>query len=625
MPSEDSLPPLSSFTNRWVIAFVTFFAYVGFHSTRKSFSVIKPSLVPATKVCNPCKGDPSDIGAPSLLWQSGQNPESHLCTARPWLEAGGLAQIMNVTSDGCWYMVNGYTECGLPLPTPSLWYMAICLRRILNPTPLVLVGSAPTLEATAHVLSFFLRVLGTCDGPPNTQLGQLVMEAQHLAPALHRATAPCLCGCAVCRLRPLCHAHRTEVLGLMDTLFMMCYAFGLYASGLIADALPLRLVLTTGMLVSAVMTAAFGVLGRVGVHAAVPFLVVWALNGLVQSSGWPAVTAYMGNWFGKRKRGAVIGLWAGNASTGNIVGTALCVIALHLFGGPDDTREMGWQFCMVLTACFLALMGIIVFLFAAPTPMMLGLPDPNQEETDEDVHKASAHPHVHQKSTRSSGYGAINYDPDARWSDDEDEEAGFFRNLLTVMRATFPYLQLYSSSVHLAHYHAVHSVGMSTQNAAWFSMLFDAGEVFGGFLGGWLTDRMGARSPFIFVSTCASCAFIFMVKSTTSTGPLGAILFAAGAFMGGPANLIAGVVAADLGTLPTLKGNERLIATTAAIVDGTGSIGAAGFQILVGHLCKDLGNKKNVQTLFLSFVIGNGLCALLLLPVLWDESKVMYR
>jgi sugar phosphate permease len=54
--------------------------------------------------------------------------------------------------------------------------------------------------------------------------------------------------------------------------------------------------------------------------------------------------------------------------------------------------------------------------------------------------------------------------------------------------------------------------------------------------------------------------------------------------IGGPSGLITGCISADLGNDPTLKGNARAMSTVTGIIDGTGSVGAALVQYLVGYL-----------------------------------------
>ncbi|KAG0477672.1 hypothetical protein HPP92_012391 [Vanilla planifolia] len=67
--------------------------------------------------------------------------------------------------------------------------------------------------------------------------------------------------------------------------------------------------------------------------------------------------------------------------------------------------------------------------------------------------------------------------------------------------------------------------------------------------------------------------------------PCNAILMLiAGLFVNGPYALITTAVSADLGTHGSLKGNSRALATVTAIIDGTGSAGAAIGPLLTGYL-----------------------------------------
>lgn len=61
-------------------------------------------------------------------------------------------------------------------------------------------------------------------------------------------------------------------------------------------------------------------------------------------------------------------------------------------------------------------------------------------------------------------------------------------------------------------------------------------------------------------------------------------MFVTGMFVNGPYALITTAVSADLGTHKSLKGNSRALATVTAIIDGTGSIGAAVGPLLTGYI-----------------------------------------
>jgi OPA family glycerol-3-phosphate transporter-like MFS transporter 1/2 len=52
------------------------------------------------------------------------------------------------------------------------------------------------------------------------------------------------------------------------------------------------------------------------------------LAGLFQSTGWPSVVSIVANWFGKGKRGLIMGIWNAHTSIGNILGTVVAASLL---------------------------------------------------------------------------------------------------------------------------------------------------------------------------------------------------------------------------------------------------------------------------------------------------------
>ncbi len=77
---------------------------------------------------------------------------------------------------------------------------------------------------------------------------------------------------------------------------------GLYISGAIGDRLDMRKVLSVGMCSAAVCVFMFGCVSEwLHIYNKAYYIVFWILNGLLQSSGWPAMVAVMGNWFGESR------------------------------------------------------------------------------------------------------------------------------------------------------------------------------------------------------------------------------------------------------------------------------------------------------------------------------------
>lgn len=116
--------------------------------------------------------------------------------------------------------------------------------------------------------------------------------------------------------------------------------------------------------------------------------------------------------------------------------------------------------------------------------------------------------------------------------------------------------------------------------------MFDVGGVVGGILAGHISDRLDARA--ITAASFMYCAIpaLFFYRSyghVSMTINIG-LMLVTGMFVNGPYALITTAVSTDLGTHSSLKGNSRALATVTAIIDGTGSIGAAMGPLLTGYI-----------------------------------------
>lgn len=127
---------------------------------------------------------------------------------------------------------------------------------------------------------------------------------------------------------------------------------------------------------------------------------------------------------------------------------------------------------------------------------------------------------------------------------------------------------------------------LSNEEAGNLSTMFDVGGVVGGILAGHISDRLDARAitaaSFMY---CAIPALFFYRSYGHISMTLNIVLMLiTGMFVNGPYALITTAVSADLGTHSSLKGNSRALATVTAIIDGTGSIGAAIGPLLTGYI-----------------------------------------
>ncbi|TXG50882.1 hypothetical protein EZV62_023406 [Acer yangbiense] len=98
----------------------------------------------------------------------------------------------------------------------------------------------------------------------------------------------------------------------------------------VGDRIDLRLFLVFGMVGSGLLTVVFRFGYWFSVNLLVYYIAVQILCGLLQSIGWPCVVLVVGNWFGKEKRGLIMGLWNSPTSVGNIVSGVVSVVPCPL-------------------------------------------------------------------------------------------------------------------------------------------------------------------------------------------------------------------------------------------------------------------------------------------------------
>ncbi|POI22803.1 hypothetical protein CIB84_013449, partial [Bambusicola thoracicus] len=102
-------------------------------------------------------------------------------------------------------------------------------------------------------------------------------------------------------------------------------------------------------------------------------------------------------------------------------------------------------------------------------------------------------------------------------------------------------------------------------------------------------------------------------------GGILAMLIVCGALVNGPYALITTAVSADLGTHESLKGNARALSTVTAIIDGTGSVGAA-----LGPLLAGLISPTGWNNVFYMLIAADVLACLLLARVVVKEVRAWY-
>ena len=186
------------------------------------------------------------------------------------------------------------------------------------------------------------------------------------------------------------------ILSQMDMAFMFTYAIGSFISGRLGDTFPQKCAVLSSTRAQRILQApillclcarsviiGLGLLGSLlclGLiwffqvidivnenYALGFFLFVFAqfLHGLFQSTGGPVNTSIMGNWFPKKGRGLIFGLWTCHQYVGDII-SGLATAAIVNAG-------FAWQWALIVPAVANGVWGIVNFMFLPNSPAEVGI------------------------------------------------------------------------------------------------------------------------------------------------------------------------------------------------------------------------------------------------------------
>ncbi|XP_046854310.1 glucose-6-phosphate exchanger SLC37A2-like [Xenia sp. Carnegie-2017] len=416
-----------------------------------------------------------------------------------------------------------------------------------------------------------------------------------------------------------------SLLGYLDASFLAAYAVGMFISGFVAEHMDIRLFLTAGMFLSGFFSILFGFGYFLKIHSLTFFILMQVLAGFAQSSGWPAVVEAIGNWFGKGQRGLIMGIWNSHASVGNIVGSAVAAV------WSDD--RWGWSF--VVPGLMIIGAGFTVFFFLVVDPSHVDCSPPehhlkprtisrtvNDEETDsdqtsllnnytQDVQNMVRHSRARKKgqhgadSKAISFFGALCLPGVIEYS-----LCLFFAKLVS-------YTFLYWLPYYINHTD-IGGIRYDSRKAGDLSSFFDVGGIIGGIVAGVISDRTNCSgiTCVIMLVLAAPAIFIYRFYSNNSLLKNVVLMIVSGIFVNGPYGLITTAVSANLATQKALRGDTKAMAIVTAIIDGTGSLGAA-----LGPLLTSFFSNNNWNDVFYMLITANILAAMLLTRQVSYEIK----
>ncbi|OIT29974.1 PREDICTED: putative glycerol-3-phosphate transporter 5 [Nicotiana attenuata] len=395
-------------------------------------------------------------------------------------------------------------------------------------------------------------------------------------------------------------------LGELDLAFLLAYSIGMYFAGHIGDNIDLRLFLTVGMLGSGILVIAFGLGYFLDVHWLLFFVTVQILCGLFQSIGWPCVVAVIGNWFGKAKRGLIMGVWNSNTSVGNIIGSLVA----------SSVLSFGWGWSFLLPGIFILVVAVFVYMFLVVSPDHIGL-ELASKEIEMNVEGVA----LVGKETGEAEEEGVVVEPETEGA------IGFLQAWRLPGVAPYAFCLFFSKLVAYTFLYwlpfylrqtVVAGVQLSHKSAGILSTVFDIGGVVGGVLAGVTSDIIEARgvTSIVFLLLSMPALLFYRIYGSVSMFTNITLMLVSGALVNGPYSLITTAVAADLGTQSDIKGNSRALATVSAIIDATGSVGAALGPLLAGYI-----STRGWNSVFVMLILSIFIASLLLIPIVKNEIK----
>jgi sugar phosphate permease len=326
-------------------------------------------------------------------------------------------------------------------------------------------------------------------------------------------------------------------LGALASIGVFAYAIGKFLSGGLTDFLGGRRAFLLGSAGAISCTALFALGGGLPI-----FTLAWALNRLLQSTGWPGAVKLTSRWFSFSSYGAAMGF----------------ISLSYLFGDAAARRFMGWMIAHGVgwRGVFFAAAGVMLIIFLAnllllkESPRVIGEAEPPANPLNlVDEHKGST------KTALKSALTAF-LRSRAFWI------VCFLSLGTTLLRETFnTWTPTYFTEV----------AGLSKAEAASKSALF---PFFGGvsvLLAGFISDRLGrnGRAMVILIGLLLSNAGLWSLGHAQFSGSpaLPVFLVTAIAFtLIGPYSYLAGAISLDFG-------GKQGSATASGIIDGVGYLG----------------------------------------------------
>lgn len=440
--------------------------------------------------------------------------------------------------------------------------------------------------------------------------------------------------------------HANKLFGYLDTAFLSSYAIGMFFSGILAERMDLRLLLTLGCALSGLGLIAAGLARQFEIHSLAYFIGVQIISGGLQSTGWPVVVTCVGNWLAKSERGLIYGLWNSHTNLGNVLGAVIA--------GAFVKQDWGLSF--IVPGIIMLVVALIQWLFLVPHPSDVlnrtifddknSNSQPEALENGKDIQKS----YVNGKNVNSIANFKSSISIDSASSSDTDcDHHTKSRQLKTSTSSTclndnnsnnhqavsfwralcipgvieyslclfFSKLVSYTFLYWLPKYLAA-TRSLDSQESAFQSIWFDIGGIVGAIIAGLCSDVLSTDGLICGTMLLGAIPAMFSFQSISaskSTWLIDASLQAlVGALVNGPYCLITTSVSVDLGD--RIKDGHAM-ATVAAIIDGMGSLGAVVGPLIAGFISRS----DDWWPVFMMLIVSNAMATVCLTRIIFREIR----
>jgi len=365
-------------------------------------------------------------------------------------------------------------------------------------------------------------------------------------------------------------------LGGVTTALFFAYGVGQFVNGQLGDKFGGRIMIATGLILSAIFNLLFGFSSIL-----TAMIAIWALNGYVQSMGWSPSVKTVANWFPRGVRGRISAILGSSYQIG-------AAVSLVLAGLMAEYLGLRWVFW--LPSIILIIAGIHWYVRGRNAPEVVGLPSLEEEEQGLERDEACS-----------------------------DHHLGFAHTLRTVLTSRPIWMVAFGlfflnvvryGFMDWAPSYLVEEEAASISIAGIKTGLIPFAGVAGTLLAGWLSDKVfnqrRAPAAAIMLFLLGFFTWIF-IQTTDAYWVVGLIvLMAIGFFTYGPHVAMVTACPMDFGT-------RKAAASAAGFIDGMGYMGAALTGVVSGYLVDNYG----WNTAFYLWM-GGALAAAVLMLVLWN-------